>query len=258
MKTAIALFFTLALPLISAAQMEKLQLDKGNKAYRDSAFDKAMEDYDAALERDGDLAAARFNRANAMVRRSAKMAAEAAKMEDDSLRTAAIEAAASMTKKAASDFESIAKLSQTDEDRNKARFNQGNAHLLGGEIDESIKAYKEALRIDPKDEAARYNLAYAQSLKQKQEEQQQEQDQEQDQDQDQDQDGEQQEQDEQNQDNQNNDQNQDQQEQQQPDQLTQEEAEKMLEAMMQREKDLQEQVDKKRHKATRSNIEKDW
>jgi len=254
MKTAIALFFTLALPLISAAQMEKLQLDKGNKAYRDSAFDKAMEDYDAALERDGDLAAARFNRANAMVRRSAKMAAEAAKMEDDSLRTAAIEAAASMTKKAASDFESIAKLSQTDEDRNKARFNQGNAHLLGGEIDESIKAYKEALRIDPKDEAARYNLAYAQSLKQKQEEQQQEQDQ----DQDQDQDGEQEEQDEQNQDNQNNDQNQDQQEQQQPDQLTQEEAEKMLEAMMQREKDLQEQVDKKRHKATRSNIEKDW
>lgn len=254
MKIAIALLFSLALPLISAAQMEKLQLDRGNKAYRDSAFDKAMEDYDAALERDGDLAAARFNRANAMVRHSAKMAAEAAKMEDDSLKTIAIEEAAALNKKAASDFESIAKLAETDEDRNKARFNQGNAHLLGGELQESINAYKEALRIDPKDEAARYNLAYAQSLKQQQEQQEQEQEQNQDSE---DQDQKEQEQD-QNQDNSDDDQNRDQQEQQQPDQLTQEEAEKMLEAMMQREKDLQEQVDKNRHKATRRNIEKDW
>lgn len=255
MKRFLTFIFISTVTMTVHAQREKLELNKGNEAYRDSAFSKALERYDEALETDGDLAAARFNRANAMVRLSAKTAAEAENLEDDSLRTVAAERAVELNKKAASDFESIAKLAETDEDRNKARFNQGNAHLIGGELDESITAYKEALRIDPEDDAARYNLAYAQHLKKQQEQQQdQEQDQEQEQDQDQDQDQNDEQKDQDRRDNQ----NQNEQEEQRPDQLTKEEAEKLLEAMMQREKDLQEQVDKKRHKATRTDIEKDW
>lgn len=255
MRTVLTFIFVSAVTLTAHAQREKLELSKGNEAYRDSAFQKALERYDLALEKDGDLSAARFNRANAMVRLSAKTAAEAAKLENDSLRADAAERAAALSKKAASDFESIAKLAETDEDRNKARFNQGNAHLLGGELDESIDAYKEALRIDPEDDAARYNLAYARHLKKQEEEQQKDQDQDQDQDQEQEQE---QDQDDQQDTDNREDQNQNDQQEQRPDQLSKEEAEKLLEAMMQREKDLQEQVDKKRHKATRTDIEKDW
>ena len=103
---------------------------------------------------------------------------------------------------------------------------------------------------NPEDEEARYNLAYAQWLKKQQQNNPQEQQQEQQQ-QDQDQKDQEQKQDEQNQ-------QQEQQEQQKPNELSREDAEKMLDAMMNQEKDLMNKVNKDRHKAQRIKIEKDW
>lgn len=237
------------------SQSAGIQIDKGNEAYRNSDYNASLNLYEDALEKDGDRTEARFNRANALLRKSAKMAEEAAKMQDQEAQQAAMEEAVEMNKKAASDFESIAKLAETDEDKNKALFNQGNAHLLSGDIDKSIEAYKGALRINPEDEAARYNLAYAMKMKQEQEQQQQEQ---QDQEQEQEKE-EQQEEQEQNQDQQDqNQENDQQQEPDQPDELSKEDAEKLLEAMMQREKELQEEMNKRKRKPQVINIEKDW
>lgn len=260
---AYILFLTL---LVSSKSLiaQNLETARGNQAYRDSSFAEALERFDSALEKDSDHKEARFNRANAMLRKAAKLAGEAAKLEDDSLRQSQMERAKSLQEQAADEYDRIARMSADEGDRNRAHFNQGNAHLLGGELDKGIEAYKNALRINPEDEEARYNLAYAQRLKQEQEQEQEGQDQQdqqdkQDQDQNQEQDQDQQEQDQENQQEQQDQQDgQDQNQEQRPDQLSPEEAEQLLEAMMQREKELQEEVNRKRHKATRINVEKDW
>ncbi len=57
----------------------------------------------------------------------------------------------------------------------EAQFNLGNTMLAGEKLDEAIELYKSVLRRDPGDDEARYNLAYAQKLKQEQEDQSQDQ-----------------------------------------------------------------------------------
>jgi tetratricopeptide (TPR) repeat protein len=59
--------------------------------------------------------------------------------------------------------------------RSAASYNIGNVMLAGQKPDEAIEAYKAALRIDPTDMEAKYNLAYARKLKQDQQQQDQQQ-----------------------------------------------------------------------------------
>jgi tetratricopeptide (TPR) repeat protein len=156
-------------------------------------------------------------------------------------------------------------LEQTDDAGKTAQIwhNIGNSLLEARQYAPSIEVYKNSLRLNPNDEDTRYNLAYAkQKLKEQQEqEQQQNQDQEQDKNQDQqeqDKNQDQQEQDK-NQDQQEQDKNQDQQEQQPvPREISKEDAERMLKAIQQQEKDVKEKVDKKKAAAAKVKTEKDW
>ena len=182
-------------------------------------------------------------------------------------------------------YESL--LSQTDDTEKSARIwhNIGNSLLEAQQYGPSIEAYKNSLRKDPTDDDTRYNLAYARQ-KLNEQEQQQQQDQEGDQDQEKNQDQDQQDQDQQDQDQENeqdqdqeneqdkeqeqeNEQQQDQQgdqqdqgdEQQQqprPREISKEDAERMLNAIHQQEKDVKEKVDKKKAAAAKVKTEKDW
>jgi len=78
---------------------------------------------------------------------------------------------------AAKQFDML-KLQKKDKNSNAAALhNLGNTLLQSQKYPESIEAYKEALKLNPKDEDTRYNLAYAQAmLKQQQQQQQQNQD----------------------------------------------------------------------------------
>jgi len=146
-------------------------------------------------------------------------------------------------------------LEQTDDAGKTAQIwhNIGNSLLEARQYAPSIEVYKNSLRLNPNDEDTRYNLAYAkQKLKEQQEqEQQQNQDKDQDKDKDQEQDK--------NQDQQEQDKNQDQQEQQPvPREISKEDAERMLKAIQQQEKDVKEKVDKKKAAAAKVKTEKDW
>lgn len=173
-------------------------------------------------------------------------------------------------------FEELGEKMETPEEKARAFHNLGNSHLMQQKLDESIESYKKALRQNPSDIETKYNLAYAQMLKQKQEQQQQQQ-QNQDQDQDQNQDknqDQQQNQDQQNKDqqdkqdqqNQQNQQNQDQQnkdqqqqQQQQQNKISKQDAEQLLQALQNDERDIQDKVKKeKATKAKRSRTEKEW
>jgi tetratricopeptide (TPR) repeat protein len=57
------------------------------------------------------------------------------------------------------DFDRAERLLQAASDRARANFNRGNAHAALGELDDALEGYKAALRLDPSDDDARYNLA---------------------------------------------------------------------------------------------------
>jgi len=144
-----------------------------------------------------------------------------------------------------------------EKDKEKAAatwHNAGNVFMKNKEYEKSIDAYKQALRKAPYDDETRYNLALAQKLLENQQQQQQQnqnkdknkdkdkQDQNKDKNKDkQDQNKDKQDQNKDQQQKQDQQQNQDQQ-QQNPNQMQRQNAEQILDAMMQNERDTQEKV----------------
>lgn len=126
--------------------------------------------------------------------------------------------------------------------------NLGNSYLFGQNIDQSIEAYKQALRHNPLDDETRYNLIAAMKLKDEQEEQEEEQQDQQEQVQ-----QEQQEQQEQEQEQQ----DQQQQQQQESEGISRENAERLLQALEEDEKELLEKMNQNREKQP-VRIEKNW
>jgi tetratricopeptide (TPR) repeat protein len=138
--------------------------------------------------------------------------------------------------------------------------NIGNSYFEGKKYAESIDAYKRALRASPKDEDTRYNLAYAQRMLRQQQQQQNKQDKNNKNDKKKDQD--QKDKDKQQQQNKQDQQkNQDQrknqaQNRQQEKQMSKPEAQRILDALKNDEKDIQKKLRKRA--AVRLNVEKDW
>jgi Ca-activated chloride channel family protein len=141
--------------------------------------------------------------------------------------------------------------------------NIGNSLLEAQQYAPSIEAYKNSLRLNPGDLDTKYNLAYAKQKLQEEQQQQQNQNQQDQKQQNQNQqDQKQQEKDQQQQQQQQDQNKQDQQkadqQQAQPLQISKEDAERMLDAIQQQEKDVKEKVDKKKAVAAKVKTEKDW
>lgn len=166
-------------------------------------------------------------------------------------------------------FEEATRSFQSVADRNVPKdieadsyYNLGNSMMEQQKYAEAFNAYKNCLKINPKDEDARYNLEYARQkmIMQQQQQQQnqdkkdkedkQEQQQQQDQQQKQDQQQEQQDKEEQ---------QQQQQQQQQEQQMSKEDAERMLQALENQEKETMDKMNEaKAAKMQKRKIQKDW
>ena len=225
----------LGLVLVSAMaygqKNERDYLRSGNKLYKDSTFVKAEVDYRKALELEPKSTDAIYNLGNSLLmQQKAKEAMEqyeaASRLEKDKMKLAQIY-------------------------HNMGVILQSSKQLL-----QCIEAYKEALRNNPKDNETRYNLALAQKQLKDQQQQQQNQDQQQEQKQDQKQDEKEQNKDQQDQQQKDQQQNQ-QQQQQQQNQMSKENAEQLLRAAMQDEKNVQDKV-KKGIRVEGRKLEKDW
>lgn len=225
--------------LAVSAQKEYRDVKKGNKQYGKEKYVESELSYRKGLEKNPASFSGNFNLGNALFRQE--------KYDD-----------------AANQYLKALNYAGDDKIKTAAVYhNVGNSYLKAGKPQEAINAYKMALKNNPKDDETRYNLAYAKQLLQKQQQQQQQnQNQEQNQEQNQDQQQQQNKDQQQNQDKQNQDeQNQDKQQQQQQSQpkeqgMSKEEAEQILQALQQDEKDTQ---DKKKVKVgQRRRVEKDW
>ena len=168
-------------------------------------------------------------------------------------------------------FEKAIKSTGDKKEQANAHYNLGNTYLSQQKPSEAVNSYKEALKLNPKDAQARYNLSLAKQMLQQQQQQQQQSDQNQDGDQNQDQQqqdkGEEEEQkdkgeqQQQQQDEGDKEEQQQQEEQQQTgerkeNEIGKEEAEKLLEAVK---RDEQKLHDKKKQKvSSRAKSLKDW
>ena len=205
--------FLLLITSFSYSQSKKKFIKEGNKLYNDSSYNMAEMKYRKSLEKDQEYFNASFNLADAVYKQE---------RYDEST----------------SFFESLKDNARNEKELAYINHNLGNSLLKENKIDLSIEAFKNSLRLNPDDEDTRYNLAYAQKMKQQQDQKDQQQDQK-DQQQDQ------------------KDQK-DQQTNQKKDEMSKEDAEKMLEALQQKEKELQEKLQKKKVKGQKIKILKDW
>jgi Ca-activated chloride channel family protein len=174
-------------------------------------------------------------------------------------------------------YEGLVEHSEDPETLASVWHNIGNSYLEADQYAPSIEAYKNSLRNNPTDNDTKYNLAYAkQKLEEQQQQEQENQDKENQDKENQDKENQDKEnqdkenqdkenQDEENQDKENQDkENQDQEKQDeqkqqpQPLQISKEDAERMLSAIQQQEKDVKDKVDKKKAAAAKVKTEKDW
>jgi len=206
---------------------------EGNRQYNVEKIDDAERSYRRALELDERSNIANFNLGNALYRQQ-------------------------NYEEAVKKFEEAA-LGKSDKmDKARAYHNLGNSYLQQAKgnspdtkqmLNESIEAYKQALRNNPNDIDSKYNLSYALNMLKQQDQCQSNQDNNRD-----NQDKNQDNQDNQQQQQQNKD---DRQQQQQQQQISPEDARRMLDAIAQEEKELLEKLQQQERKGSR-NIEKKW
>lgn len=233
------ILFTLLLLVaagVSAQKAERDYIRKGNRFFKDSVFVDAEVNYRKALEANSKSTVSMYNLGNTLSQQQkAKEAMEqyvaATKIEKDKQKLASV-------------YHNMGVLLQAGKDYGKA-----------------VDAYKMSLRNNPTDNETRYNLALAQKLLK---DQQQNQDQNKDQDKDKDQDKEDQQKKQDQQQDKDKKDDQKKEDQQQPpkpekkeNEMSKENAEQLLNSVMQDEKDVQDKV-KKQQVIHGGRLEKDW
>ena len=212
-------------PLTSAnAQTDRQYIRQGNKLFGAGDYANAEVSYRKAIEKNPRNSQAAYNLGNALM----------AQKKD----SAAIE-----------QFQSAAKIETNPMRKYQSFHNIGvicQSHKMYGE---AIEAYKSALRLNPSDDETRYNLVLCKHQKQKQDQNQQNQQNKDDQKKDD------------KKDEQKQDQNKDEQKQKQQEQkpqMSKDNAEQLLNAAMQQEKQTQDRLKKAQQQPQRRNILKNW
>jgi tetratricopeptide (TPR) repeat protein len=204
---------------VSYAQIDKKYIRQGNKEFEKNNFSESEVAYRKAIDKNGQSPDAVFNIGDALYKQD--------KYED-----------------AGKQFVENINLNEEKDKKAAGLYNLGNSLLMADKVKESIEAYKGSLKLDPDNYQTKYNLAYAQDLlKQQQEQEQQQQDKDkQDQNQDQDKNKEDQEKNQNEGDKEQPQEQQQQQQQQQQQNISKEDAERLLNALANDEKDVQEKV----------------
>jgi len=246
MKRTGILGFLLMTAVLAYGQNERKVIREGMKAYKDGEYSEAEVQFRRAEDINQESYEAEFNTGAALYNQE---------KYDETVKQ----------------YESL--LNRTDDGQKTAQIwhNIGNSLLEAGQYAPSVEAYKNSLRKNPGDDETRYNLAYAQKMLKDQQKQQQNTGNDQKEQEDKkegenkDQSGQQDQQDQQ--------QNADRHDQQQdakqddpsqadqqpvPREISKEDAERLLQAIQQQEKDVKEKVDEKKAAVAKVKTEKDW
>ena len=236
-------FLCYLIPVCIHAQSAYQDVREGNELFKSNNYSEAENSYREGIRKDGKIIESAYNLGNALYRQG--------KFED-----------------AGRYFLQAANKTEDKTQKANAYHNLGNSLIKSKKLEEGIKAYKNALINNPKDEECRYNLAYAQQQLQQQQEQQEEekkdeekkeeQEDKENQDQDKKEEEKEEEQEKEQEEQEKEEQEKEQQQQQKEEQVSREDAERILEALNNKEKELQEKLKKQKVKEVNVNIEKDW
>ncbi len=235
---------------ISFAQQQANDfIEKGNGQYDQQKYGEAEMTYREGLEAGADPFISGFNLGDALFKQE-------------------------RYEEAATTFQSLPNLTDDKNEKAAAYHNLGNSFLKSEKYQESVDAFKQSLRSNPRDLDTKYNLAYAKRmLQQQQEQQQQQQDQNEENKEDEEKKDDQQNKDEKKDDEKDDEKKQDQQQDQKQDgqqeqeqqpqpeenKISKEDAERMLDALNQDEKEIRDRLEKQKvKKGTKGTIEKDW
>lgn len=235
-KYILSVVFLLLAAGVSAQKAERDYIRKGNRLFNDSVFVDAEVNYRKALEVNPKSTVSMYNLGNTLSQQQ--------KFQDA--------------------MEQYVSASNIEKDKMKLAHiyhNMGVLFQAGKDYAKAVEAYKMSLRNNPADHETRYNLALAQKMLKDQQQNQQNQDQNQDKDQQQNQDQKQ----DQNKDKQNDQKQDEKKDQQQPpkpekqdNKMSKENAEQLLNSVMQDEKDVQDKVKKQQKVLQGGRLEKDW
>lgn len=230
-------FFVLGVNGVFAQKNERDYIRSGNKLYKDSAFVKAEVDYRKALDINPSSTESMYNLGNSLTQQQ-------------------------KYKEALEQYIAASKIEKNKMKLSHIYHNMGVLFQAAQQYPQALEAYKQALRNNPKDDETRYNLALVQKLLKDQQQNSQNQNNE-DQQKEQEENKQDQQKEQQNQDNQKEDQEKEDKQQSQPqekedeNQISKENAEQLLNAVMQDEKDVQEKV-KKMQQVQGKKLDKDW
>ncbi len=224
---ALILLFMLCFTGSLYAQADRKFIRQGNREYEKDKFSESEISYRRALDKNKTSGDAVFNSGDALYKQK--------KYED-----------------AGKQFIESHKMIEEKDKRSASMYNLGNSLLMANKLKESIEAYKNSLKLNPQSLEAKYNLAYAQDMLKKQEEQQQQQQQQDKDNQDQKKDQEQPKQDDQEKKDNNK------QDQQQQQSISKEDAERLLNAIANDEKNVQEKVKLSKAAKARVKTTKNW
>ena len=226
-KKVMATMLLLLAAMSLNAQTDRQYVHQGNKQFHTGDYANAEVSYRKALEKNDRNPQALYNLGNALMAQNKDSAAVA-------------------------EFEKAAKVETNGLRKSMAYHNMGvicQRHQMFGD---AIEAYKQSLRLNPHDDETRYNLELC-KRQQKQQDQNKDNQQQQNKD---DKNKDKDKQDQQKQDQQKQDQKQDQQK--QEPKMSKENAEQLLNAAMQQEKQTQERMKKAQQQPQRRNIDKNW
>lgn len=151
MKQVLLIFCMALAGMIARSQETDQELVRGNKLYREGAYDKAAEQFDRVLQRSPRNTTASYNLGNALYRNSKAGDAEKA-------------------------FDNVIRDSRDRQLSADAWYNKGVTLSNQQKLEESIEAYKQSLRLNPTDSFARENLVRAlRELKKKKDQEQEQQ-----------------------------------------------------------------------------------
>lgn len=235
-RLAIVIILLLSPILIFAQKAERANVRKGNKLYKTEKYTEAEIAYRKSLEVNPKSVEGAYNLGNSLYKQG-------------------------KFPEAAEQYQLVVGQEKNADKLSETFHNVGNISMQNKEYAKSVEAYKQSLRLNPKDDETRYNLALAQKLLEDQQQQDQDQDKKDDQNKDQ-QDQDKNEDQEQNKDQQQQDEKKEDKTQEQPqqnEQMSKDNAQQMLDAFLQDEKDTQEKVKKAQmQQQQRRKTDKEW
>ena len=154
-KILILLFIASSFNLWSQNKVELL--NKGIEMYEQENYREAEDYFKQAVEKDNQYYKANLNAGHSLFRQAINLL-----KSGDTLGVKKLEEAEIFYKNSSS-------LTENDNQKAESFYNEGNSQLLSEELDKAIESYKKSLRLQPENYNTKHNLALAQSLKKKQE-----------------------------------------------------------------------------------------